>query len=140
MENMQRRFTILVLYTLITLGCAGRQEARIMQIKFERSGGLFAGNTLEGTVDLADEKNAHVKSGAYTRKLAPEETRQLRDALHSANLSRLKGDLRRTDAKSGADQYQYDVTVQMSNGETHEFTVGDGPLASTAAAAVEASG
>ena len=105
-----------------------------MQIKFERSGGLFAGNTLEGTVDLADEQNAHVKSGSYARKLEPEETRQLRDALHATDLTQLSGDLRRIDAKAGADQYQYDVTIQMSNGATREFTLGDGPLAPSAAA------
>jgi len=105
-----------------------------MRIKFERSGGLFAGNKLEGAVDLENEQNAQIKSGSYTRKLTPEEIRELKEALHSADLSQLSGDLRRNDGKGGADQYQYDVTIQMSNGVTREFTLGDGPLAPTAAA------
>ncbi len=105
-----------------------------MRIKFERSGGIFAGNTLKGTVDLADEQNAQVTSGSFQRKLDPEEIRQLKQALNKTTLSQLSGDLRRKDT-GAADQYQYDVTVQMSNGETREFTVGDGPLAPTAAAA-----
>jgi hypothetical protein len=105
-----------------------------MRIKFERSGGLFAGNTLEGTVDLSDDKNAQLKSGNYTRKLTPEETRQIREALQSTDLSQLTGDLRRTDGGAGADQYQYDITIEMPSGATHTFTVGDGPLAPSAAA------
>ena len=132
---MRLTWAILLVCAGMTPGCLPPSGAASMRIKFERSGGLFAGNTLEGTVDISGDKNSELKSGNYTRKLTPEETRQIREALQSTDLSQLAGDLRRTDGAVGADQYQYDITIEMPSGATHTFTVGDGPLAPSAAAA-----
>ena len=131
---MRLAWAILLVCAGITPGCLRPPGATLMRITFERSGGLFAGNTLAGTVDLSGDKDAELKSGNYTRKLTPEETRQIREALQKTDFSQLTGDLRQTDGGAGADQYQYDIKIEMPSGATHTFTVGDGPLAPPAAA------
>ena len=98
-----------------------------MQITFQRSGGLFPGLDVSGTVDLSDENHAVLKSGDYTSAVSPDEARTLRAALAGANTKLLSGDLRHP-GKQGADRYQYDVKVKTASGATRTFTIGDGDL------------
>ena len=98
-----------------------------MQITFQRSGGLFPGLDVSGTVDLSDENHAVLKSGDYTSAVSPDEARTLRAALAGANTKLLSGDLRHP-GKQGADRYQYDVKVKTASGATQAFTIGDGDL------------
>jgi len=99
-----------------------------MEITFQRSGGLFPGLDVSGTVDLSDENHAVLKSGNYSREVSPEDARSLRAALDGANPKMLNGDLRQP-GKQGADRYQYDVKLKTGSGATHAFTIGDGDLA-----------
>src|SRR5260370_40533575 len=110
---MRLTWAILLVCAGMTPGCLPPSGAASMRIKFERSGGLFAGNTMEGTVDISGDKDSEVKSGNYTRKLTPEETRQIREALQSADLSQLNRDPLRTDGAARADQCQYDIPREM---------------------------
>ena len=105
-----------------------------MRITFQRSGGLFPGLDVSGSVDLSDEGHAVLKSGDYTREIPADEARALRTALTGANLSQLRGDLRRTGGQ-GADRYQYDIKLETDAGATHAFTVGDGELSPSVASA-----
>ena len=105
-----------------------------MRITFHRSGGLFPGLDVSGSVDLSDESHAVLRSGDYTREVPPDEARTLRAALTGANPAQLSGDLRHADGQ-GADRFQYDVKVETDSGATHEFTVGDGNLAPSVASA-----
>lgn len=85
------------------MGAAGSAS-----IRFRRSGGLFAGDRLETSVDLA----------ALTQEDAAEIEHDLAavDLEALARSSPLRG--------PGADGYQYDLTVQRG-GETREVTVGE---------------
>jgi hypothetical protein len=118
----------------ILAGCVNRQGDRVMRITFQRSGGLFPGLDVSGSVDLSDENHAVLKSGDYTREISPDEARALRTALIGAKPAQLSGDLRHTE-RQGADRFQYDVKVETDSGATHAFTVGDGNLAPSVASA-----
>lgn len=77
-------------------------------IRFRRTGGLFAGDRLETSVDFAE--------------LTQEEAADLEHALAEVNLDALaRGSPLRG---PGADLYQYDLTVQRG-GETREVTVSE---------------
>ena len=104
-----------------------------MQFEFQRSGGLFPGLDVSGTVDLSDENHAVLKSGAYSAPVSPDDARALRDALAGANTKLLTGDLRHPGAQ-GADRFQYDVKVKTGSGATQSFTIGDGGLNPSVAA------
>jgi hypothetical protein len=86
----------------------GRREARI---SFRRSGGLFAGDRLETTVDL-DELPEEEADG-LERELSRVDLDEL------ARGSPLRG--------QGADAYQYDLAVER-RGETREVTVDETAL------------
>ena len=98
-----------------------------MQITFQRSGGLFPGLDVSGTVDLSNENHAVLKSGNYTSAVSPDDARTLRAALAGADTKLLNGDLRHAE-KQGADRYQYDVSVKTASGANQSFTIGDGDL------------
>ena len=98
-----------------------------MEITFQRSGGLFPGLDVSGTVDLSDENHAVLKSGKYTSAVSPDDARTLREALAGDNTKLLSGDLRHP-GRQGADRYQYDVKVKTASGATQAFTIGDGDL------------
>lgn len=76
------------------------------RIGFRRSGGLFAGDRLETSVDLAE--------------LPQEEAADLEHDLAGVDLDALA--LGSPLRGPGADAYQYDLTVQRG-GETRELTV-----------------
>ncbi len=103
-----------------------------MQITFQRTGGLFPGLDVSGTVDLSDENHAVLKSGSYSTAVSPDDARTLREALAGANAKLLTGDLRHPTAQ-GADRFQYDVKVKTASGATQSFTIGDGGLNPTVA-------
>lgn len=85
-----------------------RRDARI---RFRRTGGLFAGDRLETTVDL-DE-------------LPEEEADRLERDLSEVDLDELA---RASPVRGpGADAYQYDLTVERG-GEVRELTVGETAL------------
>ena len=103
-----------------------------MQITFQRSGGLFPGLDVSGTVDLSDENHAVLKSGNYTTAVSPADARTLREAIAGAGTKLLSGDLRHPGTQ-GADRFQYDVKVKTASGATQSFTLGDGGLAPSVA-------
>jgi hypothetical protein len=122
-----RLLSTLLLACILVGGCVKRQRDRIVRITFQRSGGLFPGLNVAGSVDLSDESHAVLKSGDYTREISPDEARTLRTALTGVSPAQLSGDLRHAE-RQGADRYQYDVKVETDSGATHAFTVGDGNL------------
>src|SRR5438128_229139 len=112
-----RLLLTLLLACVLAAGCVKRQGSSIMRITFQRSGGLFPGLDIAGSVDLSDENHAVLKSGNYAREISPDEARALRTALNGANPAQLSGDLRHTE-RQGADRYQYDIKVETDSGAT----------------------
>lgn len=104
-----------------------RRTAKLMEIKFVRSGG-FAGpaTSVRGVVQFTDQ-GAKVTSepGNYARELQPEETGQLRAGANPASLSKAQSALQ-SGASQMPDGYQYDITLVTDDGKSQNFTVGDG--------------
>ncbi len=110
-----------------------RKEHQVTRITFERSGGFVAapGLNIKGTADLQRDETAEVKAdtAGYHRGLSPQEAQKLRSMINFADFVKLGSDLRKQTAKaeSTADQYQYDITVETSEGQHHTVTIGDQP-------------
>jgi hypothetical protein len=98
----------------------------IVRITFTRSGGLVAapGLTIEGSVSV-DTTGAHVSAdgGQYTHRVSAGDLVDLVKRLDIGRLFTLKKDLR-SPSRGAADQYQYDITLETSDGKRHSLTVG----------------
>lgn len=96
-----------------------------MQIKYERSGGLFPGAQVAATAEIT-ATGGGLSKGTSHRALTKDEAALLHGWGQSILSSNLSGDLRDHSA-GGADRYQYDLTIQ--EGEvSRALTTGDGPL------------
>jgi hypothetical protein len=81
-----------------------------MKILFERTGG-FAGRKLEGVLDSSD--------------LPPNQTQQLRELLKKSRILEMPAFLALPN--SGADQFNYKITIQNENGD-HTVEAGDSAI------------
>ena len=91
-----------------------------------RSGGLVAapGMTVSATVDV-DEQRTRVTAdgGRYLRDVPATEAATLR-RIDPARLSALES-TRRPPTSAQADQYQYEITIEVEGGRKHTLTVAD---------------
>lgn len=98
--------------------------SRVMKISFVRSGGLAAmpGLRVEGVVDL-DDRGAKVTSepSKYRRELPTAEVEQLRLVADPARMSQARAALASPSRKL-YDAYQYDITVDTSDGKRQRLT------------------
>jgi len=105
-----------------------------MQIHIARSGGVAAmpGLNLEATLDLSGTTPQVTQSDGYSRTLAPQEAQEVQHLLNPALFFKLPSELRtlrESNTAKGrtsiADQYQYDITMQLDDGRKHTVTVSD---------------
>jgi hypothetical protein len=86
-----------------------------MQLTFSRSGGYASapGMNITAVVDLGAAGGQVTANGErYRRVLSPDEVAQLQRTIDPAHFFELSSDLR-PHTSGQADQYQYDITIQM---------------------------
>jgi 2,3-bisphosphoglycerate-dependent phosphoglycerate mutase len=114
------------------------EGGRIMKIQIERSGGIAAipGLNLQATLDLSGPTPQVTQADGYSRTLAPQEAQEVQHMLDPSLFFQLPSELRKLNESntakgrtSVADQYQYDITLQLDNGRKHTVTVSDGMIA-----------
>jgi len=96
-----------------------------MQIKFVRSGGFAGAATeVEGTVTIEpDGGKVAAGTAGYQRELPAEEAEHLRTA--AARPQQQAGAAAPSPVRDG---FQYDITIQTDEGETHNVTVSEGAM------------
>jgi hypothetical protein len=99
---------------------ASRRKSQTMHITFRRTGGFFAGRALEGTIDVGASEGKLV-SGQYTQTLSAHDVQLIDEGVKA--IETLKGDLR--DLQKGADQYQYEITIQSPGHKPQKIVIGD---------------
>ena len=104
----------------------GAESENIVRLTFTRSGGFVAapGLIVSATVDV-DEHRTRVtaEGGRYTRDVPAKEAAALR-RIDPAHLSALESK-RRPSTSAQADQYQYEITIEVAGGRKHTLTVSE---------------
>src|SRR5437870_1041588 len=94
---------------------AAQNGSDAMRITFTRSGGVFAGLTANGTIDLGATPRVTSGSSAYVRALAPDEAERLRAAVATLRKPDARAALVDT-GKNLRDAYHYAIDVDWSDG------------------------
>src|ERR1700730_7619269 len=108
-----------------------------MRLTFSRSGGGFVYTptmNITGVVDLTtDGGSVTSDETGYRRDLSPDEAKQVYNKINSPRFLQFKEGLEphmganikpsRTDRHPETDQYQYDITVQLTDGKEHRVRI-----------------
>jgi hypothetical protein len=107
-------------------GSQGAGGKQIVRLRFTRSGGFAAapGMTVSGVVDL-DRNGGRVSAddGSYLRTLSSGEAKKLREIAPAA-ITRLHSHPG-PPTSAQADQYQYEITVESSDGRESSATLAE---------------
>ena len=132
MVTAVRRLSIRIVPFMLVAACVEKTPTRlsaesenVVRLTFTRSGGFVSapGMVVSATVDV-DERRTRVTAdeGRYVREVPPIEAAVLR-RIDPARLSALESKREPTSAQ--ADQYQYEITIEVAGGRKHTVTVSE---------------
>ena len=133
MVTAMRRLSVRIAPLLLAAACAAKtptslsaESENVVRLTFTRSGGFVAapGMIVSATVDV-DERRTRVTADQdrYTRDVPATEAAALR-RIDPAQLTALESK-QPPPTSAQADQYQYEITIEVAGGRKHTLTVSE---------------
>ena len=132
MVTAMRRLSVRIAPLLLAAACAAKTPAslsaeseNVVRLTFTRSGGFVAapGMVVSATVEVDERRTRVTAPGGYTRDVPVSEAAALR-RIDPAQLTALESK-QPPPTSAQADQYQYEITIEVAGGRKHTLTVSE---------------